>query len=803
MGCLVPQEVNSSIAPGNPALCKWGVRSNRDFSDRPIGPRRSIHNIDRTAQIGYWFWIVVCHIMRGMWHTKEPKLSQFFGGDRRFTSATRGYSRCAAVFLTFAVSLCCGATASPLKTETSVWEARTPVIDGTSPYFGEVLANGVIGIVSSARPFGVERIMLNGAYYRLQPEHRPDGLGNFVVPAPALNPIGLQLRVDGQWIRKLAQVSNFTQTLNLQRAVLATSFEIADKATVSYTIRALRHLPFTALLDVHITAHKTVNLHIAAAESSAHGEGALGDIQDKDRVLVHKPSYAIRMDDKTILLSSAADISPAQISLASCSVFMFGSDDSEQVTENTDADVLGNGSISFNKALNAGETYEFALVGSTTTSRHFEDPVTAASQMTLFAAFQKGGISSLIKKHEAAWAELWQGNIVVEGDPNVQRDVNAMLYHLYSFGREGTRYSISPMGLAGTRYQNIVWMDSDVYIMPPLLILHPDIAKSMLEYRFDHLAAAQHNALAYGYKGAMFPFVGDESGQEAFGGQPYWGQYVTAMVGVAAWNYYSVTQDREWLRTRGYPILSETADFWASRVERNGPGRFEISHIIDNDESTGLVDNGVVTNAAARENLADATAAARVLAEKGNPDWEVVRRNIPTERLKNGVLADYKGGPEAGLMGLHLSVLLHQIRDRDDILRQIASASKGAPFTPEVAADVPPGMHFDLAVLYARLGKPRESYEAFKKSYVPVIRMPFGTVLGESPGVSQSYDVWDDAREGSYFATGAGGSLQALIFGLGRLEITSTGVVKHQLSLPAEIKTIRVNAPFIHIRQTQ
>ena len=54
------------------------------------------------------------------------------------------------------------------------------------------------------------------------------------------------------------------QQLDMQRAALTTTFDYADKATISYTYYALRHLPHTVLLDVSITAKKDVALTAAS-----------------------------------------------------------------------------------------------------------------------------------------------------------------------------------------------------------------------------------------------------------------------------------------------------------------------------------------------------------------------------------------------------------------------------------------------------------------------------------------------------------------------------------------------------------
>jgi len=43
------------------------------------------------------------------------------------------------------------------------WVIKTPVIDPAN-YYGETVANGVIGIVSSAEPLKCKDVVLNGAY---------------------------------------------------------------------------------------------------------------------------------------------------------------------------------------------------------------------------------------------------------------------------------------------------------------------------------------------------------------------------------------------------------------------------------------------------------------------------------------------------------------------------------------------------------------------------------------------------------------------------------------------------------------
>src|SRR5947209_12736494 len=172
---------------------------------------------------------------------------------------------------------------------------------------------------------------------------------------------------------------------------------------------------------------------------------------------------------------------------------------------------------------------------------------------------------------------------------------------------------------------------------PGILVMHPELAKSMVEYRYQRLEAAKKNAFANGFKGAMFPWESAESGVEE---TPVWAlsgpfeHHITADVAIAAWDYYLVTQDKQWLREKGWPILQATADFWASRVERNGPGRYEIKDVVAADEWAENIDNDAFTNAAAIANLRNATEAARILGLKADPDWEVVAQNIPILKME-------------------------------------------------------------------------------------------------------------------------------------------------------------------------
>ena len=85
-----------------------------------------------------------------------------------------------------------------------------------------------------------------------------------------------------------------------------------------------------------------------------------------------------------------------------------------------------------------------------------------------------------------------------------------------------------------------------------------------------------------------------------------------------------------------------------------------------------------------------------------------------------------------------------------------------------------------FAVIYARLGDAENAYRLFKESYEPNKRPPFGA-LSESP-----------TSNNPYFATGAGGMLQTVVFGFGGLHITEDGIIQKNPILPKAWKSLTI-----------
>ena len=623
------------------------------------------------------------------------------------------------------------------------------------PYYGVTVANGMIGIVSSSDPFNIQDVVLAGAY----DTYGRGRVSNFL---KTFNLLNMRLSIDGQ-----LHPSQVNQELNMRNGSFTSSFEEENKATVTYTYYALRHLPYSVLMDVTVTAKKDIT--ISAANFLA-GQDAMQDLQNyyHDIDLPHS---------KISLITSMAKSPTGKLTMVASNTFLFSEKHGQEPPLIHEVFNSNDHILKFSRKMKAGEKYTFSIVGSTLTSAHHDDPLNEAERLTIFAKLE--GRERLLKFHNAAWDDLWKSDIIIEGDPQSQQDVHSMLYHLYSFSRAGSSNSPSPMGLSGLGYNGHVFWDTELWMYPALLVLHPEIGKSLVEYRFERLEAAKRNAFGKGLKGAMYPWESAATGVEE---TPVWAlsgpfeHHITACVAIAAWNYYCVTQDKNWLKEKGWPILSATADFWASRVERNGTGKYEIKNVVAADEWAENVDNNAFTNAAARANLRYATDAAKILGIKADPDWVNVANNIPILKFDNGVTrehATYNGEKIKQVDVNLLAYPLHEVTSPEAIRKDLdyyeTKVGKGPAMT-----------HAIFSILHTRLGDGEKAFDAFKLGYRPNQLPPFGVLAEEAGG------------NNPYFATGAGGMIQAILNGFGGLEITSKGIMQVKSKLPKSWRSLTI-----------
>ena len=621
-----------------------------------------------------------------------------------------------------------------------------------SNYYGVAMANGQIGIVTDDTPLKTKEIILNGVYDG-SPEN---GISRIVRGIEFLN---LHLTINNQMI-KSDNIDNWSQVVSMKEGTSTTSFSFKDFANINYTILANRAVPYSAMAIVEITPSK--DIEIIANNYMTVPEELKGA----------KSQFRVLKDNQYLMpvFGTTAKTLTGKYTVSASTTFLF--DGQSETLKQT-----GN-EVGFTKKLLKGQKYRFAIAGGICTSKDITDPLNESERQPIYALQQ--GIDNLLNRHRQAWGELWNtGDIQIEGDLDAQQRVRFALYNLYSFIRPETRQSIAPMGLSSQGYNGHIFWDSELWMYPTLLALQPDMAKSCLDYRSDRLQKAKQKATIYGYKGAMYPWESDDTGEEA---TPTWAltgifeQHITADVSIAFWNYYALTQDKSWLK-KEWAVLKETADFWVSRVVKNQDGSFSILNVVGADEYAQHVDDNAFTNASAIESLKNTIKAAKILNEPINPKWAEVSEKLVIHK-ENGITQNYKGYKGQMIKQADVNLLaypLHVITDKAQIEKDLEYyAGKIDPKDgPAMASGV-------LSVLYARLGDKEKAYNYFVKSYLPNSRPPFG-VFSESANSNNPY-----------FATGAGAMLQAVIYGFGGVEQTDQGLKYNKGLLPKKWKSLKI-----------
>lgn len=233
------------------------------------------------------------------------------------------------------------------------------------------------------------------------------------------------------------------------------------------------------------------------------------------------------------------------------------------------------------------------------------------------------GYDALFEQHKREWAEVWaKYDIRIDSDQSF--DVLALrfaIYHLVAMTpAHDHRMGIGAKGLSGEGYKGHSFWDTEIFILPFYIYSSPEIARSLLEYRYLGLEGARRKAKENSFAGAMYPW--EQAWPSDGEVTPVWGdvdvvtglqtkiwsgfieQHITSDIAYAVWHYYQATGDQDFMDRFGYEMIFDTAVFWASRLEwDNSEGRYHINEVIGPDEYKEHVNNNAFTNYMAHFNM--------------------------------------------------------------------------------------------------------------------------------------------------------------------------------------------------------
>ena len=443
--------------------------------------------------------------------------------------------------------------------------------------------------------------LIHGVY-----NHAPGMLVPELVNAP--NWLDIRLTIDDTPFYMVTDVSHadfmrpsqgavlgYHRTLHMDRGLLRR--EVLWRAASGSVVRVVFER-FASLHDVHVMAQR-VTITAVDGEPEITLESALdGDVSNMG--VQHWQDMTASATGDLISLQAVTAQSGYGLGMASCLVGH----------TSLSAQVIG--VRPYTRAvfrLTQEESITFDKLTAIYTSRDTDTPLEAASAKAREAA--SAGYEALLARHETEWDKYWQDSgIEVEGDDEAQLALRFITYHLLAPApRHDDDVNIGAKMLSGFGYKGHVFWDTELFILPPLTLTQPQIARNLLMYRYHRLPGARSKAQANGYEGAMYPWESTDTGEET---TPQWSdpqpdgsririwtgdseQHISTDIAYAALQYWRWTGDDDFLRRHGAEIVLDTAVFWGSRVEEKN-GRYELWQQIGPDEYHENVNNSVFTN---------------------------------------------------------------------------------------------------------------------------------------------------------------------------------------------------------------
>ena len=567
-----------------------------------------------------------------------------------------------------------------------------------------------------------------------------------------------------------SQISNYQQTENLQTGTVTTSgtwtSPHGQQATFSYRVLTDRAREHVGLVSLTLTPQW-------------NGKTTVTGLLDGNGASRLTPAGAgVDLSSHTSYVTSRAIGTDFQV--AESSTLRSSVSPNSDTAVGLDQPQTAGEQISF--IAHPGQTYTFTKYVAVVTSRDSSSPAPDAHAASLQAA--QLGQSALQSENAGAWSGIFAHSVLVTGDPALQTAINANTYDLYASIRPDSPDAIGPSGLSSDGYAGMVFWDSDIWMFPAILATHPEVARAAVDYRYDTLAAAKHDAAANGYQGAFYPWT---AGDDGYTGSDCYGTttdandkiisdpnfscsqelHLQADIAISQWEYYEATGDTTWLQTHGWPVLQALAQFWVSKAVPNSTGGYDISPIQPPDEyHTGVTDSAY-TNAAAATALNDAIRAAQVVGVTPPASWSTVAagvtKTMPFDSNLN-IYDEYKGYSGEQIKQADTVMLTYPLDFALPSGVGLSDLNYYAPRTDLQGPAMTDAIHsIDASALNAA---GCSAYTYMLRSYEPFLRAPYDQFAETRTGPNTGFN----------FLTGVGGFLQVFEYGYSGLRFTPTGV---------------------------
>jgi len=341
------------------------------------------------------------------------------------------------------------------------------------------------------------------------------------------------------------------------------------------------------------------------------------------------------------------------------------------------------------------------------------------------------------------WADRWKTDLEIDGPVEDQQAVRSFLFYLRSAIDPHGDMSISPFGLSNQMYNGHVFWDADTWVFPALMLLDPERAESIPNYRFaTEKAAALNNLSINAAKRPIYlkyAWESSASGRETAPG--HWnkeyhvsGDVAWAMNQLSALGLYNPQHVADTIRRIGFgfELLADSSGTTNPR---------KIKDTVSPDENhTG--DNDLYTNLLAQWTANLGAWSFPPTYNRASTVYKLPEDDKSFLTYDNDPLRGYKQAAAV----LSIYPLQYPPAEKQAKVMMDRFADKVTKNGPAMSDSV-------HALIWARLGEKDKAYKTWQDSWKPFTKQPL--LLFSEKRVKPT----------TYFTTGAAGSLQTVLFG--------------------------------------
>ncbi len=285
-------------------------------------------------------------------------------------------------------------------------------------------------------------------------------------------------------------------------------------------------------------------------------------------------------------------------------------------------------SLTYSKSIQQNETFTIHKFGGYIVDRNHDRKKLISAAKNVLDKAVRFGFNTMLKQQQKAWSNIWEkADITIDGDVKAQQGIRFNIFQLnQTYSGKDAQLNIGPKGFTGEKYGGSTYWDTEAYCIPFYMATKDQqVARNLLEYRYNHLDKAIENASKLGFSNgaALYPMV-TMSGEECHNEWEITFEEIhrNGAIAFAIYNYHRYTDDYNYITEKGLEVLIGIARFWHQRANYSKvKDKYVILGVTGPNEYENNVNNNWYTNYIAK--------------------WCIAYAIENIERIKKGFDSDY------------------------------------------------------------------------------------------------------------------------------------------------------------------